>query len=87
MTTNSVFRGNLHFISLPDVFQILRSNNKTGELRISSQYAPNAGFIYFHDGSPINSACGDLEGIESIYALGTGLVTMFEKIALRHGYQ
>lgn len=69
MTTNSVFRGNLQFISLPDIFQILRSNNKTGELRISSQYAPNAGFIYFHDGSPINSACGNLEGIKSIYAL------------------
>jgi len=26
-------------------------------------------------------------GIESIYALGTGLVRMFEKIALRHGLQ
>jgi len=69
MINNSVFRGNLQFLSLPDIFQILRSNNRTGELRISSKYVPNAGFIYFIDGAPINSSCGALEGIDAIYAL------------------
>jgi len=69
MTSNPVFRGNLHFIGLPDIFQILRSNNRTGELRISSKYVPKAGFIYFLNGSPINSICGALEGIDSVYSL------------------
>ena len=34
-----------------------------------------------------DSTAEDNLNIESIYALGTGLVTMFEKIALRHGLQ
>ena len=34
-----------------------------------------------------DSTAEDNLNIESIYALGAGLVTMFEKIALRHGYQ
>ncbi len=34
-----------------------------------------------------DSTAEDNLNIESIYALGTGLVRMFEKLALRHGYQ
>lgn len=34
-----------------------------------------------------DSTASDNINIESIYSLGTGLVTMFEKIALRHGSQ
>ena len=33
-----------------------------------------------------DSTASDNLNVESIYSLGTGLVTMFEKIALRHGY-
>jgi hypothetical protein len=34
-----------------------------------------------------DKTAGDNLDIEFIYSLGTGLVTMFEKIALRHGYK
>ncbi len=34
-----------------------------------------------------DSTAEDNLSIESIYALGTGLVRMFEKISMRHGYQ
>jgi CRP-like cAMP-binding protein len=69
MLNNTVLKGSLHFINLPDILQILGGNNSTGTLRLTSPYAPDAGFIYFLNGNPINSTCGLLEGIESIYAL------------------
>lgn len=34
-----------------------------------------------------DKTAGDNLSVEFIYSLGTGLVTMFEKIALRHGYK
>jgi hypothetical protein len=35
----------------------------------------------------LDSTATDNLNIESIYSLGIGLVTMFEKIALGHGYK
>ena len=69
MLNNAVLKGNLHFICLPDIMQILGGNNSTGVLRIMSPYVPDAGLIYFLNGNPINSTCGSLKGIKSIYAL------------------
>ena len=69
MLINAVFKGSLHFISLPDILQILGGNNSTGILRIMCPYVPDVGLIYFLNGNPINSTCGSLKGIKSIYAL------------------
>ncbi len=69
MPNKSTLTGNLTFISLADVFQILGGNNSTGILRIKSQYHPNPGLIYFVKGDPVNAASGSLQGIEAVYAL------------------
>jgi len=69
MPNKTTLTGNLTFISLADVFQILGGNSSTGILRIKSQYHPNPGIIYFVKGDPVNAASGSLKGIEAIYAL------------------
>ena len=69
MLNSAVLKGSLYFISLPDIMQILGANNSTGILRIMSPYVPDVGIIYFLNGNPINSTCGSLKGIKSIYAL------------------
>jgi hypothetical protein len=69
MPEKTTLTGNLAFIALADVFQILGGNNSTGVLRIKSQYAPNPGLIYFVSGDPVNASTGSLHGTEAIYAL------------------
>jgi CRP-like cAMP-binding protein len=61
--------GDLRFVGLPDLFQILGGNNNTGILYITSQYAPTPGLIYFINGNPVDASCGPLIGLDAIYAL------------------
>ena len=69
MNDKAVFAGNLSFIELADVFQILGGNGSTGILRISSQYTPNPGIIHFVNGDPVNASNGPLKALEAIYAV------------------
>ncbi len=69
MPEKAAFAGSLSFLALADIFQILGGNASTGVLRITSQYAPNPGQIYFVDGNPINAANDPLQGIDAVYAL------------------
>ena len=41
MKSKSILKGDLSFLSLPDILQIVGQNNKTGTLRITSQYGPS----------------------------------------------
>jgi CRP-like cAMP-binding protein len=61
--------GELSFINLPEIFQILGGNNSTGSLYLRSEYAPAGGRIYFVKGNPINAIDGFQKGKEAIYAL------------------
>ncbi|MBW1916095.1 MAG: DUF4388 domain-containing protein, partial [Deltaproteobacteria bacterium] len=63
------FSGDLEFISLADIFQILGGNNSNGELHIISHYAEKRGLIYFVDGNPIDASNGSLKGLDAIYSL------------------
>ena len=69
MPNNIVFSGNLLFLSLADVFQLLGGNNCTGALTLRSQYSSDIGVVYFIDGKPINASWGKLRGLEAVYAL------------------
>ena len=69
MTDNIVLSGSLLFLSVADVFQLLGSNNCTGILTVRSQYSPDKGVIFLIGGSPADASCGDLKGVEAIYAL------------------
>jgi CRP-like cAMP-binding protein len=69
MSGKVVLTGGLKFSSLADLFQIIGGNNSTGTLRISSQYTPDTGIIYFLDGNPVNATDGNLRGLDAIYSL------------------
>jgi len=69
MESKSILKGDLSFLSLPDILQIVGQNNKTGTLRITSQYAPKAGLIFFIYGKPVNAISGKLNGLDAIYSL------------------
>lgn len=69
METRPVLSGNLGFMSLADIFQILGGNASNGTLRMTSPYAPNLGVIYFQHGDPISASNGDLKGIKAVHSL------------------
>ena len=69
MNGKSVLKGDLSFLTLPDILQILGENNKTGTLSITSTYAPKAGLIFFVNGKPVNAIAGKQSGLEAIYNL------------------
>ncbi len=69
MYGETVLAGNLCFISLADLFQILGGNNSTGTLHLTSQYVPAPGLIYFVNGNPVNATNGPSQGLDAVYPL------------------
>ena len=66
---NFVLAGNMDFLSLGDILQLLGSNSSTGILRIRSKYAQEPGLIYFVNGNPVNASAGPLTGLDAVNAL------------------
>ncbi len=66
---NIVFSGNLLFLPLADVFQLLGGNNCTGILILRSPHSSDPGIVYFRGGNPVNGSWGKLKGREAVYAL------------------
>jgi CRP-like cAMP-binding protein len=64
-----VLAGNMNFLSLGDILQLLGSNSSTGILRIRSNYAQEPGVIYFIKGNPVNASAGPLTGLAAVNAL------------------
>jgi CRP-like cAMP-binding protein len=77
---NFVLAGNLNFLSLGDILQLLGSNASTGVLRITSRYAQDLGLIYFHNGNPVNASVGSLVGLDAVNSLFGWLDGEFEFI-------
>jgi CRP-like cAMP-binding protein len=69
MDDRSVLAGNLTFINLADIFQILGGSSSTGILRIASKHSPDPGLIHFIKGDPVNATIGSQSGIDALYAL------------------
>lgn len=69
MTGTSVLQGDLSFISLSDVFQLLGGNNSTGVLEVKSPYVPSAATVWFRDGDPIDASNGKAKGVEAVNSL------------------
>ncbi len=61
--------GSLAFVSLPEIFQILGSNNSTGILKLTSKYTPHPGVVHFLNGNPVNAAHGRIKGPEALYSM------------------
>ncbi|MGD9018201.1 MAG: DUF4388 domain-containing protein [Desulfobacterales bacterium] len=69
MSQNVVLRGNLAFLSLAEVLQLLGQNGSSGTLELKTKYAPEPGFVYFYSGNPINAVNSELVGIDAMFSL------------------
>ncbi len=69
MNAKTDLSGNLSFLSLADLIQLIGSNGVTGILRIVGDYSRHPGLIYFEKGNPINAENGTLTGIDALNSL------------------
>jgi CRP-like cAMP-binding protein len=80
MAGNVAFAGNLSFLNLGELMQLLGTNGGTGTLCISSSYASNTGVIYIVNGNPIDAANGAKTGLEALFSLFGWVDGQFEFI-------
>jgi CRP-like cAMP-binding protein len=64
-----VLSGNLKFLSLGDVLQLIGSTGGTGVLRIISKYSSMPGVVYFTKGNIINASAPEKTGLDAVYML------------------
>ena len=64
-----VLQGDLSFISLSDLFQLLGGNGSTGVLQVNCPYAAGPATVYFQEGDPINASNAESKGVEAVNSL------------------
>jgi CRP-like cAMP-binding protein len=69
MAPQAVFSGNLSYLNLPDILQILGANTRTGILRLARDTDHSTAAIYFENGNPVNATMGQLAGRDALYGL------------------
>ncbi len=70
--------GNLEFLSLADIMQLLGGNGDSGVLRIKSPHTADTGVVFFISGNPADAFAGDITGIDALYALFGWVEGQFE---------
>jgi CRP-like cAMP-binding protein len=78
MAGNAAFAGNLSFLNLGELMQLLGTNGGTGTLYISSNYASQPGVIYIEKGNPIDAANGAKTGLDALFSLFGWIDGQFE---------
>jgi CRP-like cAMP-binding protein len=68
MASDVDFSGQLSFLNLGELLQLLGSSSATGTLRIFSS-KPDPGLIMLDKGNPINAANGALSGLDALFPL------------------
>ena len=69
MASDTVLTGDLAFLNLADLLQMLGSNGSSGILRLRSPHSAEPGLAYFDSGNPVHAICADKRGIDALYAL------------------
>lgn len=73
-----VLAGNLKFLTLGDILQLLGSNSSSGTLRLKSKYAQTPGLIYIFNGNPVDASDGGATGLDALENLFGWLDGEFE---------
>ena len=69
MAGSVAFSGDLNFLNLGELLQLLGTSSGTGIVQINSNYASQQGLIYIDNGNPINAANGSKTGIDALFSL------------------
>jgi CRP-like cAMP-binding protein len=68
-SAKNVLTGDLKYLGLGDILQLIGANGSTGVLKLSCRYVPHPALLYFQDGNPVDARCGDLGGLDALYPL------------------
>jgi CRP-like cAMP-binding protein len=63
------FSGQLSFLNLGELLQLVGSSSATGTLRIFNAHASEPGVILIEKGNPINASAGSLAGLDALFSL------------------
>jgi len=80
MARSVAFAGNLSFLNLGELLQLLGTSSGTGTVQISSNYTSQQGLIYIDQGNPINAANGSKTGVDALFSLFGWKTGQFEFI-------
>ncbi|CAB1080079.1 hypothetical protein D1AOALGA4SA_7773 [Olavius algarvensis Delta 1 endosymbiont] len=80
MAGSVAFAGNLSFLNLGEVLQLLGTSSGTGTLHIRSDHATQEGVIYIDKGNPINADNGSKTGLDALFSLFGWIEGQFEFI-------
>jgi len=80
MAGNVAFAGNLSFLNLGELLQLLGTTSGTGIVQISSNYTSQPALIYIDKGNPIDAANGSKTGVDALFSLFGWLDGQFEFI-------
>jgi CRP-like cAMP-binding protein len=69
MSALTVLSGDLTFLSLADLLQMLGGNGSNGILRLRTEQNPEPGLVYFSNGNPVHAVCGAKNGLDALYTL------------------
>jgi len=69
MESNIVLSGNLKFIGLGELLQLLGGNVSTGILKLRRDNSDYPGIVYIVDGNPVNAETGNIKGLEALNRL------------------
>jgi len=69
MADKSVLSGDLTFLGLGDLLQLLGTNASTGILTLKSKYIADTGNVFFVNGNPIHAQAGAKSGLDGLMAL------------------
>ncbi|MBW2708612.1 MAG: DUF4388 domain-containing protein [Deltaproteobacteria bacterium] len=78
MNENVVFSGNLRFLGIPDLLQLISTTGSTGILGLTNPHAMGPASVTFLRGNPTHATYSSLRGIEALYALFGWATGQFE---------
>ena len=78
MSGDVAFAGNLSFLNLGELLQLLGTTGSSGIVSIQSGHAAQPGMIYIDKGNPIEATNGSKTGIDGLFALFGWLDGQFE---------
>ena len=78
MSGEVAFAGNLSFLNLGELLQLLGTTGSSGSVTIHNAQAAQPGFIYIDKGNPINAASGSKTGLDALFSMFGWLDGQFE---------
>jgi CRP-like cAMP-binding protein len=80
MSGDVAFAGQLNFLNLGELLQLLGTTGSSGIVSIHNAHAQQPGLIYIDKGNPIDAANGSKTGLDALFALFGWLDGQFEFI-------